>query len=102
MLDPADEMLTIAKERAKQAGVTARMEFVKGGFDTFRPGETFDYLILMGLMDYMPEARPVVHHAIELSRQSIFFSFPKRSGPLAAIRRYRYRRRTPLYMYGSE
>jgi len=102
MLDPAKEMLNLARERASRAGVTGRCEFVQGGFDEFRPREEFDFSILMGLMDYMPDPRSCVRHAIELTRQTVFFSFPKSSGPLAVIRRYRYRRRTALYMYGKQ
>jgi 2-polyprenyl-3-methyl-5-hydroxy-6-metoxy-1,4-benzoquinol methylase len=102
MLDPANEMLSLARDRARAAGVVERCEFVHGGFDDFRPREEFDYCVLMGLMDYMPDPRAIVRHAIELTRRTAFFSFPKRSGPLAMIRRYRYRKRTALYMYGRQ
>jgi len=102
MLDPANEMLNLSRDRARAAGVAERCEFVHGGFDEFSPGEGFDYCVLMGLMDYMPDPRAIVRHAIEITRRTAFFSFPKRSGPLAVIRRYRYRKRTALYMYGRE
>ncbi len=102
LLDPSREMLQIARERSERAGVTDRCEFVHAHFEEFRPAEEFDYSIFMGLMDYMPDARACVRHAVEITRGSAFFSFPAAAGLLAAIRRYRYRKRTALYMYRKE
>src|SRR5512142_2258171 len=54
-IDFADGMLKIAEEHARGAGVGNRCEFRQADFLTFRPPEIFDYVILMGFMDYMPE-----------------------------------------------
>jgi 2-polyprenyl-3-methyl-5-hydroxy-6-metoxy-1,4-benzoquinol methylase len=102
LLDPAKEMLSIARDRAEKAGVLGSCEIVHASFETFRPAERFDFCILTGLMDYMPDARACVHHVVEVTRQSAFFSFPAAGGVLAAQRRWRYRNRTRLYLYQEE
>ena len=102
MLDSAGEMLKIARDRAEKAGVSDRCEFVHEAFSDYRPEIEFDFCILMGFMDYVPDPRSCVRHALELTNRSIFFSFPADGGLLAAQRRWRYRNRTPLYLYRIE
>jgi 2-polyprenyl-3-methyl-5-hydroxy-6-metoxy-1,4-benzoquinol methylase len=102
LLDPAKEMLGIARERAEKAGVLGRCELVHGSFEDYRPRERFDFCILMGLMDYIPDAHACVRHIAEVTRGSAFFSFPASGGLLAAQRRWRYRNRTELYLYREE
>lgn len=99
MLDPAEEMIGIARDRVRDAGVEDRCELVHSSFEEYEPSERFDFCILMGLMDYIADARSCVQHALAASRGRAFFSFPSATGVLAAFRRYRYRNRTPLYMY---
>jgi 2-polyprenyl-3-methyl-5-hydroxy-6-metoxy-1,4-benzoquinol methylase len=102
MLDSAAEMLKIARERAARENVADRCEFIHGSFEDYRPAGAFDFSMLMGFMDYVADARACVRHAIELTKGSAFFSFPADGGLLAAQRRYRYRNRTPLYLYRHE
>ena len=99
LLDPAKEMLAIARDRAEKAGVLGSCDIVHASFEAYRPAERFDFCILTGLMDYMSDARACVHHVVEVTRQSAFFSFPAAGGVLAAQRRWRYRNRTQLYLY---
>ena len=47
----------------------------------------------------MAEPEPFVRHALEVTRRRAFFSFPAAAGLPAAVRRFRYRWRTSLYMY---
>ncbi|MGH8510010.1 MAG: class I SAM-dependent methyltransferase [Gammaproteobacteria bacterium] len=99
MLDPAKEMIRIAENRARIAGVRDRCEFVHTTFEDYRPDEEFDFCILMGLMDYIADPYACVRHAVEITRGAAFFSFPADGGLLGVYRRYRYRNRTPLYLY---
>ena len=78
-----------------------RCEFVHATFEAYRPDERFDFCVLMGLMDYIADPDACVRHAVELTRGKVCLSFPATGGLLAAIRRYRYRSRTPLYLYGE-
>jgi SAM-dependent methyltransferase len=98
-IDFADGMLQIAAQHAQAAGVGDRCEFRQADFLEFKPPEKFDYVILMGFMDYMPEPRRVVEKALELTRERAFFSFPVEGGLLAWQRKLRYRSRCELYMY---
>ncbi|HET9235243.1 MAG TPA: class I SAM-dependent methyltransferase [Candidatus Eisenbacteria bacterium] len=102
LLDPAKEMLGMARARAEQAGVLGRSEFVHSSFEAFQTSDSFDFCILTGLMDYIPDARGCVRHVIEVTRQSAFFSFPAAGGVLAAQRRWRYRNRTKLFLYRED
>jgi 2-polyprenyl-3-methyl-5-hydroxy-6-metoxy-1,4-benzoquinol methylase len=98
-IDFADGMLQIAAQHAQAAGVGSRCEFRQADFLGFSPPEKFDYVILMGFMDYMPEPHRVVEKALELARARAFFSFPVEGGLLAWQRKLRYRSRCELYMY---
>ncbi len=101
-IDISPAMLEVAKDRARTAGVEDRCQFVLADFLAFSAAEMFDFVILMGFMDYIGEAQPVVDKAISHSKRRSMFSFPARAGFLAWQRRMRYRRKTPLYMYAPK
>jgi 2-polyprenyl-3-methyl-5-hydroxy-6-metoxy-1,4-benzoquinol methylase len=98
-IDFAEGMLSLATEHARQTGVADRVEFRKADFSTFSANTPFDYIILMGFMDYMPEPDKVVGKALSLTRSRAFFSFPADGGLLAWQRRKRYQRRCDLFLY---
>ena len=101
-IDFAEGMLGIAAEHARAAGVAGRCEFRQADFLKFEAPEPFDYVILMGFMDYMPDARGVITKALSLTRKKAFFSFPAAGGLLAWQRQLRYRSRCELHMYKRE
>jgi 2-polyprenyl-3-methyl-5-hydroxy-6-metoxy-1,4-benzoquinol methylase len=82
-IDFAKNMIEIAKERAKFYGVEGRCKFVVADFFTYEPEEKFDYSILTGFMDYMPEPQKVIDKVVEFTRRKAFFSFPADGGLLA-------------------
>lgn len=98
-VDFAEGMLELAAEHARAAGVADRCEFRQADFLKFESPEPFDYVILMGFMDYMPDARTVIGKALSLTRAKAFFSFPADGGVLAWQRKLRYRSRCELHMY---
>jgi SAM-dependent methyltransferase len=98
-IDFADGMLKIAADHARQAGVGDRCEFKVADFLNFSTKEAFDYVIVMGFMDYMADPRKVIEKAISLSRSKVVFSFPAAGGFLAWQRQVRYRRRCDLFLY---
>jgi SAM-dependent methyltransferase len=98
-LDFAEGMLRIAGEHAAQAGVGDRCRFMTGDFFQYSAAEPFDYVILMGFMDYMAEPRKVIEKALSLTRSKAFFSFPVAGGLLAWQRKLRYRNRCDLFLY---
>jgi SAM-dependent methyltransferase len=101
-LDFAPGMLKIADQAAHAAGVAERCAFVSGDFLNYPIGGKFDYAIVMGFMDYVRDARPVVDRVCAITRRRAFFSFPKAGGPLAWQRQLRYRSRCDLFLYGEE
>ncbi|MGA3096542.1 MAG: class I SAM-dependent methyltransferase [Bryobacteraceae bacterium] len=98
-IDFADGMLKIAEEHARQAGVGSRCEFRVADFLAFSSPRSFDYVILMGFMDYMSDPRKVIEKALSLSRSKVLLSFPMAGGLLAWQRKLRYRSRCDLYLY---
>jgi 2-polyprenyl-3-methyl-5-hydroxy-6-metoxy-1,4-benzoquinol methylase len=101
-LDFAPGMLKIADRAAQTAGVAQRCAFVSGDFLTHPIGDKFDYAVVMGFMDYVRDARPVVDRVCAITRRRAFFSFPKAGGPLAWQRQLRYRSRCDLFLYREE
>ncbi len=98
-IDFAEGMLRLASGHAQQAGIADRCTFEKADFFTFSASDPFDYLILMGFMDYMPDPRPVIEKVLSLTRSKAFFSFPVDGGILAWQRKLRYQNRCDLFMY---
>lgn len=101
-IDFAEGMLQLAAEHARQVGVAGRCEFRKADFHTFSADDPFDYLILMGFMDYMPDPQKIVAKALSLTRAKAFFSFPADGGFLAWQRRKRYQKRCDLFLYSED
>ena len=101
-LDFADGMLRLATEHARQAGVEGRCEFRNADFLQYSPSEPFDYVIVMGFMDYMSDPIAVVRKVLSLTRCRAFFSFPAAGGILAWQRQMRYRNRCDLFLYRRE
>ena len=98
-IDFAEGMLDVARRHATEAGVAPPCEFVLGDFLTHPFGETFDYVILTGFMDYMADPKTVIERAASLARRRVMFSFPAAEGFLAWQRRVRYRNRCDLFLY---
>jgi ubiquinone/menaquinone biosynthesis C-methylase UbiE len=98
-LDFAEGMIDLARQQAAAAGAANRCEFMAGDFGRFRPASRFDYVVVMGFMDYMAEPEAVIAKALEVTGSRAFFSFPVAGGVLAWQRQLRYRRRCPLFLY---
>jgi SAM-dependent methyltransferase len=98
-LDFAEGMLKLARERATLAGVANRCEFRNQDLFSFEERESFDYVVLMGFMDYMAEPRKVIEKVLTLTRSKAFLSFPVDGGFIAWQRKLRYRRRCDLFLY---
>jgi len=98
-LDFAGGMIKIATEHARRAGVDALCEFQVGDFLTYAIDKPFDYVIVMGFMDYMAEPRVVIEKVLSATHHKAFFSFPANGGFLAWQRKVRYKSRCNLYLY---
>ncbi|MGO9520264.1 MAG: class I SAM-dependent methyltransferase [Candidatus Korobacteraceae bacterium] len=101
-IDFADGMLQLASEHAKKVGVGDRCKFMVADFYTYAPQDIFDYVIVMGFMDYMPDAEKVVAKVLSLTKDKAFFSFPVAGGFLGWQRALRYKKRCDLFLYSEE
>ena len=101
-LDFAPGMLDIASARAKTEGVAERCSFVLGDFLEYPLPDRYDYVILMGFMDYVRDPKRVIERVLEVVRHRAFFSFPADGGLLAWQRKVRYRNRCDLFLYRRE
>src|SRR5215467_16012387 len=98
-IDFADEMIAIARQQARSAGVDARCQFAHGDFLADSIEGRYDYTIAMGFMDYIADAKKIVDKVLALSQCKAFFSFPADGGILAWQRKLRYKKRCALYLY---
>ncbi|MDZ4121137.1 MAG: methyltransferase domain-containing protein, partial [Candidatus Cloacimonadaceae bacterium] len=101
-IDFAEQMLELAREKAVEAKVEEICRFENLNFFDLGTDEQFDYVLLMGFMDYISDAATVIKKALELTKRSSFFSFPMAGGILAWQRKIRYKKRCPLYLYSYE
>jgi 2-polyprenyl-3-methyl-5-hydroxy-6-metoxy-1,4-benzoquinol methylase len=101
-IDFAEGMLKLASQHAAQAGVSDRCDFRVADFATFTAPERFDYVIVMGFMDYMADPRGVIEKVVSLTKSKAFFSFPVAGGLLGWQRKLRYRKRCDLFLYTGE
>lgn len=101
-IDFAQGMIDLARKHAQQSGVGSKCKFDLADFMAEPIQETFDYAILMGLMDYIKEPRLAVEKVLALAKSKAFFSFPARGGVLAWQRKLRYMARCNLFFYDEE
>ncbi len=101
-IDFAQGMIDIAKKNAELAGVMDRCRFVYGDFLKLAVDETFDYAIVMGLMEYIREPELVIQKVLRITVGKAFFSFPADGGFLAWQRKLRYKRRCDLFLFTEE
>jgi 2-polyprenyl-3-methyl-5-hydroxy-6-metoxy-1,4-benzoquinol methylase len=92
-------MLKLATEHAQKVGVGDRCNFMVADFYAYEPQEIFDFVIVMGFMDYMPDPEKVVAKVLSLTRSEAFFSFPVAGGVLGWQRQMRYKKRCDLFLY---
>lgn len=98
-IDVAPGMLEIARSYARSNSVQKVCSFEQSDFTAWPEQPKFDYVIMMGFMDYMRDPEAVIRKAVSISRRRAFFSFPLDGGLLAWQRRIRYRSRCELYLY---
>ncbi len=100
-VDLAADMLTIAQERAAEAGLSSQCRFELGDFTTWSPSDQFDIVAALGVFDYVQDARSFFNRMADFTRKSIVASFPCKS-LRCQIRKVRYHvRGCPLFLYDA-
>ena len=99
-IDPAPRMLELARQRVQKLGQLDRVKLLEGYFPDARPEGLFDFAIVMGVMDYVPDALAFLKALRSCLTGPAAISFPIRHWFRTPIRQVRYRiRRCPLYYY---
>jgi SAM-dependent methyltransferase len=101
-IDFSQTMIDLARRNAAKENLENRCRFQCADFLLFQAEKKFDFVILMGLMDYVADARSIVEKAVSLATRKALFSFPDAKGVLAWQRRIRYKNRCALYMYDRD
>jgi 2-polyprenyl-3-methyl-5-hydroxy-6-metoxy-1,4-benzoquinol methylase len=98
-LDPAPNMLELARKRVERAGFTGRCTFLEGAF----PGAVVgphDHVIVMGVMDYIAYPESFLKALLPIVQRSVVLSFSSRHWFRTPIRKIRYTiRRCPVFFY---
>jgi 2-polyprenyl-3-methyl-5-hydroxy-6-metoxy-1,4-benzoquinol methylase len=78
-IDMAENMLNLAREYAKDAGVEAKCKWIKGEFlNNNEISGKFNFILAMGFFDYISDPEPFVSKMGELLDGTLIASFPKR------------------------
>jgi ubiquinone/menaquinone biosynthesis C-methylase UbiE len=98
-VDAATNMLALVRERVKGSEYANRCSIVQGAFPDIDL-EEHDHVIIMGVMDYISDARRFLAALRPLVTISVVVSFPSKHWLRTPLRSFRYRlRRCPVYFY---
>ena len=100
-IDFSPEMINLARNRASAEGVADKCEFELIDFVELAEDTAYNYVILMGFMDYIQHPEAIISKAIRLTKNKAVFSFPASGGLLAWQRKLRYKLKCPIYFYSE-
>lgn len=100
-IDLSEEMLSISRRWLQGiAQCNGKANLICGDFLTHDLEQTFDYGIVMGLMDYIEDAQAFLEKLASVVQRKAVLSFPVAESTLAFQRKLRYRLRgCPLFFY---
>ncbi|MBN1970503.1 MAG: class I SAM-dependent methyltransferase [Candidatus Delongbacteria bacterium] len=98
-IDYSENMISLAKDHAKELGLNDKIDFQVVDFNDFKPNQKFDYSIMMGFIEYFENPGHIIKKALDVTRQQVFISFPKAGGLLAYQRKLRYKKRCYLKLF---
>jgi len=98
-VDPAPNMLSLVHRRLEKSGLADKCSMVEGFF----PGvdiNAHDHVVIMGVMDYVADAKAFLAALVPLVNLSAVLSFPSKHWFRTPLRKVRYRlRNCPVYFY---
>jgi 2-polyprenyl-3-methyl-5-hydroxy-6-metoxy-1,4-benzoquinol methylase len=98
-IDFAPAMIDLARQLAIKEKVDTVCDFRVEDFFQMDKGEKFDYIVVMGVMDYIADPKAFIERTRQVCRGKVVFSFPFNHGFLAWQRKIRYKFKCPLYLY---
>jgi 2-polyprenyl-3-methyl-5-hydroxy-6-metoxy-1,4-benzoquinol methylase len=99
-IDLSTRMLKIAKERLEEKDV---VDFLEADFMEYEPGEAFNVVIAIGLMDYLEDPPPALKKMRAWTNDKCILSFPRARTARTMLRKVRLRLKgCPVYFYSQE
>lgn len=99
-VDVSAEMIKLAEQLARQAGVADRCEFLHADFMDMTPERQFDIVVACGVFDYVERADEFLAHMARFARRAIYGSFPGWTLIRTPLRKIRYALRgCPTHFY---
>jgi ubiquinone/menaquinone biosynthesis C-methylase UbiE len=99
-VDPAPGMLDLTRQRIDRLGKADQLTLLEGYFPTVVPDGKYDFAIVMGVLDYIPEPVPFLSALRERVSGVTAISFPSKHWLRTPLRTIRYRlRKCPVYFY---
>ena len=102
-VDPADEMLQLARELVRRDGTAPVCDFVQADVLNFTPSESFDLVIAIGLWDYIPDPLERLRRIRAITTGKFLSAWPRLWTWRMPIRKVRlqYLLGCPVYFYRS-
>lgn len=101
-LDPAPRMLELTRERAAKQGMGEKVVYYEGYFPSVRPQGTYDFAIVMGVLDYIEDSTAFLRALKEVVTDRAVISFPSKHWFRTPIRKVRYNlRKCPVWFYNE-
>lgn len=101
-MDPAPGMLTLLRRRLAVSGNEAQCTILEGAFPQILP-PACDHVIVMGVLDYVPDPLVFLTALRQITKISAAVSFPSKHWFRTPFRKFRYwARRCPVYFYEKE
>jgi ubiquinone/menaquinone biosynthesis C-methylase UbiE len=98
-VDPAPGMLSLLRQRLADTGNQARCTILEGAVPEILP-PACDHVIVMGVLDYLPEPLAFLRALRGITKISAAVSFPSKHWFRTPVRKFRYWvRRCPVYFY---
>jgi SAM-dependent methyltransferase len=97
-IDFSKNMIDLAQDCARRHGVSNCCDFICGDALTYPFQERFDFVVALGVFDYVREPQALLRRMIGLADQKVIASFPGWSPVRAPQRKLRYwLRNCPVY-----
>lgn len=99
-VDPAENMLKLTKARLSKWKINQNYKLISGNFPDVKIKTNFNFIIVMGVMDYIPNPEIFINGLKGLYSESVALSFPSKHWFRSPIRKFRYNlRNCPIYLY---
>ena len=102
-IDFAQTMVELARQYAAASEAGRRCEFLHGDFFQAQFSERFDFVVALGVFDYVTDAPGLLRRMADLAGCKVMASFPAPALLRASLRKARYAMKNcPVYFYTRE